>query len=188
MARLSPQLECQTAADCSSGGEFPVGTRLHAGCDGGVSCGSQAVDPSCGTDAGQVYPPFVPLAAPDVPADCKNGFQLTDTASTFVYGLESKTVAGSRALMPDLDIATYSQADGIQITDVDGDCKQHTLFETCRLEMRPQDIAIRPYHLELHPGTTQLSIGFGRVVSPMYVQILGLCDFKLPTPPPSSDE
>lgn len=38
------------------------------------------------------------------------------------------------------------------------------------------------------PGDAQLSIDFGRAVSPVYVQILGLCDFNLPTPPPSSEE
>ena len=146
-------------------------------------------------------PPFVPLVAPDVPASCANGFQLTDASSTFVYELKSKTQAGSRALMLDLDIATYTAADGVQITGVDGNCKKYTLFDTCHLKtadqaeskytdgmMRPQDIAIRQYHLELRPGTTQLSVDFGRVVSPMYVQILGLCDFDLPSQVTGSDK
>jgi hypothetical protein len=180
-----------------SGGEFPSGTCLHAACDGGISCVMQAVDPTCGiADAGVLYPPFAPIKPPDVPAGCTNGFQLADAASTLVYVIQSKTTAGSRALMLDFDVATYTAPDGMQITGVDGTCKKYTLFDSCHLKTadlsetnytdgmhRPQDVAIRQYHLDLRPGTTQLTFDFSRVVSPMYVQTLGLCDFDLPTPP-----
>ena len=205
----SPMDECHDSSDCDDGnptttdtcqlvvgGEFPFGTCLHAGCDGGADCVSQAIDPTCGTgDTTVVYPPFVPLASPDVPAGCATGFQLTDASPTFVYTLAAKTSAGSRALKLDLDIATYTAPDGVQVTGVDGDCKKYTLFDTCHLKTadkaqgaytdgmsRPSDVAIRQYHLDLRAGTSQLTIDFGRVTSPMYVQILGLCDFTISTP------
>jgi hypothetical protein len=199
--------ECQTDADCndgdptttdkcqlSGGGEFPTGTCLHIACDGGLSCASQAVDPGCtAADAGIVYPPFVALHPPDVPTSCANGFQLGDAQGAPTYVINAKTPAGSRALTLDLDFATYTAPDGLLITGVDGSCKEYVLFSSCRLrtadqpEMqytdglhRPADIAIRQFHLMLRQGTTRLTVDFSRVVSPMYVQVLGLCDFNLP--------
>jgi hypothetical protein len=201
--------ECASNTDCDDGdpatvdtcvlvtsGEFPAGTCLHSGCDGGLACVTQAVDPTClNPDAGTFYPPFVPLYAPDVPTSCANGFQLGNASSTFTYVIGSKTTAGSRALALDLDFATYEAPDGMQITGVDGSCKEYTLFDSCDLQTsdkgqaaytdgthRPSDVAIRQYHLALRPGTSQLTFNFSRVNSPMYVQVLGLCDFDLPTP------
>ena len=52
------------------------------------------------------------MNTPGVPASCAKDFQLTDASSTFVYELKA------------LDIATYTGADGVQITGVDGNCKK----------------------------------------------------------------
>ena len=199
--------ECQSDADCNdgnpattdvcqmmSGGEFPTGTCLHIACDGGLNCAMQAIDPGCsGKDAGVVYPPFVPLTPPDVPASCANGFQLADALGAPLYVIHSMTAAGARAITLDLDFATYTAPDGLLITAVDSSCRQYALFDSCRLKTadqgenaytngkhRPSDPAIRQYHLALRPGTTQITFDFSRVVSPMYVQVLGLCDFTLP--------
>jgi hypothetical protein len=206
--------ECMTNADCDDGnpatvdtcqlggGEFPTGTCLHAACDGGLSCVAAPVDPNClVADMGDVYPPFVALYPPDVPASCANGFQLTNATATLVYTVYANTPAGSQMLNLDLDIATYEESDGVEITGVDGNCKKYTLFDTCHLKTaddsqtaytngmeRPQDVAIRQYHLDLRPGTSQLSFNFGNVRSPMYIQVLGLCDFTLTTPPATSVE
>jgi hypothetical protein len=202
-----------TNADCDDGdpstvdtcvlmtsGEFPAGTCLHSGCDGGLACVTQAVDPTClNPDAGVFYPPFVTLHPPDVPTSCSNGFQLGNAKSTFKYVIDAKTKTGSQALVLDLDFATYEAPDGMEITGVDGNCKQYTLFDSCDLQTsdqvqsaytdgthRPTDIAIRQYHLALRPGTSQLTFDFSRVTSPMYVEVLGLCDFDVTTPASSA--
>jgi hypothetical protein len=199
---------CKTDADCNDNNpetidtciivdpesEFPMGTCVHVACDGGPSCSMMAVDPTCNVaDAAVVYPPFVALNPPDVPASCPNGFEICDAENAMPYVITSKTPAGSQALTLDLDFATYTAPDGLLITGVDGTCAPYVLFDSCRLKtadqseqaytngmMRPSDVAIRQFHLALHPGTTQLTFDFSRVVSPMYFQVLGLCDFNLP--------
>src|SRR5262249_24094049 len=201
--------ECMKDIDCDdgdpttidtciiSGNEFPTGTCVHVACDGGPSCSNQPVDPTCSlADAAVVYPPAVPLNPPDVPPNCPNGFQLCDALGAQPYVIHSKTPAGSQALTLDLDFATYTAPDGLLITGIDGNCKQYVLFDSCRLKTadlpefsytngmaRPADIAIRQFHLMLHPGTTELTFDFSRGVSPMYVEVLGLCDFNLPPAP-----
>ncbi len=202
------QSECKKDSECDDGdpttidtcivanpgSEFPTGSCVHVACDGGPSCTVQAVDPTCSVaDASVVYPPFVALSAPDVPASCANGFQLGDAQGASPYVIKSTTAAGAKALTLDLDFATYTAPDGLLITGVDGNCKQYVLFDSCRLKTadqaegaytdgmtRPSDVAIRQFHLDLRAGTTQLTFDFSRVVSPMYVQVLGLCDFDLP--------
>jgi hypothetical protein len=199
---------CTTNAQCNDGdpnttdtciitdpgSEVPTGTCVHTTCDGGVNC---AVDSTCNlADAGSVYPPYVPLYAPDVPATCANGFEICDAEGAPVYTIHALTPSGSRALTLDLDFATYLAPDGLLITGIDGDCQEYVLFDSCRLQTadesesdytngmeRPSDIAIRQFHLTLRQGTSQLTFDFSRVVSPMYFQILGLCDFSLPTAP-----
>jgi hypothetical protein len=194
--------DCMTNAQCDdgnpntvdtcilSGGEVPVGTCVHVECDGGVSC---AVDTTCSeADAGTVYPPFVPLYPPDVPASCANGFEVCDAEGAPAYTIKATPAGGSRALTLDLDFATYVAPDGLLITGTDGCGEPYVLFDSCRLQtadesettytngmMRPTDPAIRQFHLTLREGTTQLTFDFSRVVSPMYFQILGLCDFTI---------
>lgn len=203
--------ECQTDKDCDDGdpstidtcilsnpgGEVPTGTCSHVACDGGPSCSMQAVDPTCSeADASVVYPPFVTLYPPDVPKTCANGFEVCDAEGAPAYTIHSVSQAGSQALTLDLDLATYTAPDGLLITGIDGNCKPYVLFDTCRISTsaeaegaysngkeRPLDIAIRQFHLTLRPGTTQLTFDFSRVVSPMYFQILGVCDFALPPVP-----
>jgi hypothetical protein len=140
-----------------------------------------------------VYPPFIPINPPDVPLDCKNGFDLFDADGTTNYEIKAVPAAGSRALTLDLDMATYVAPDGLLITGVDGNCKKYVLFDSCRLETadkpqgaytdgktRPLDEALRQFHLTLRPGTSSLTFDMSRVVSPMYFRVLGLCDFALP--------
>ena len=203
--------QCHTSADCDDGdpstidtciisnpnSEVPVSTCVHVACDGGPSCSMQAVDPTCDlADAAVVYPPYVALHAPDVPSTCANGFEICDAQGAQPYVLHSLTPQGSQALTLDLDFATYTAPDGLLITGVDGACKPYVLFDSCRISTadqsesaytngmaRPLDIAIRQFHLTLKPGTTQLTFDFSRVVSPMYFQVLGLCDFTTPPAP-----
>jgi hypothetical protein len=201
--------ECKTNADCDdgdpstidtciiSGVEVPIGTCAHVACDGGPSCTMQAVDPTCNlADAGIVYPPSVPLYPPDVPATCANGFEVCDALGAPAYVVVSKSPNGSQAVTLDLDFATYTAPDGLLITGVDGNCKPYVLFDSCRIRTadlpehnytdggaRPLDTTIRQFHLTLKQGTTQLTFDFSRVVSPMYFQVLGLCDFALPPAP-----
>jgi hypothetical protein len=173
------------------GAEIPMGTCVHVACDGGVNC---AIDTTCNlADAGTVYPPYVPLYAPDVPSTCANGFEICDAFGAPVYTIHALTPAGSQALTLDLDFATYVAPDGLLITGIDGDCQNYVLFDSCRLQTatqsetsytngmaRPTDPAIRQFHLTLRQGTSQLTFDFSRVVSPMYFQVLGLCDFAMP--------
>jgi hypothetical protein len=203
--------ECQKDADCDDGdpstidtciisdpsSEVPTGTCAHVACDGGPSCSMQAVDPTCSlADASVEYPPFVALYPPDVPSTCANGFEVCDAEGAPPYVIHSVSSMGSQGLTLDLDFATYTAPDGILITGIDGNCKQYVLFDTCRISTaensetsytngmaRPTDIAIRQFHLTLKPGTTQLTFDFSRVVSPMYFQVLGLCDFTIPPTP-----
>jgi hypothetical protein len=187
-----------TVATCViSGGEVPMGTCVYVACDGGPSCSMQAIDPECSVgDAAVAYPPYVPLYPPDVPASCPNGFEVCDAEGAPTYVIHSNTPAGSRAVTLDLDFATYVAPDGLLITGVDGTCAPYVLFDSCRISTapssessytdgmaRPSDVALRQFHLDLHPGTTQLTFDFSRVVSPMYFQVLGLCDFALPATP-----
>lgn len=202
---------CHADTDCDDGdpstidtcvmsdpsSEFPTSTCAHVACDGGASCSMQPVDPTCSVaDASVVYPPYVALTPPDVPATCANGFQVCDAQGAMPYTVHSVSSGGSKALTLDLDFATYTAPDGLLITGVDGTCKPYVLFDSCRISTapqsegaytngmaRPQDIAIRQFHLDLHPGTTQLTFDFSRVVSPMYFQVLGVCDFALPPAP-----
>jgi hypothetical protein len=203
--------ECQTVADCDDGNagttdacvlvnpgkEFETSVCVHSACMGD-ECTSQSVDPTC-SEAGNdtvVYPPFVALEPPDVPASCANGFELTNAEGAANYVLTSKTPAGSQALTLDLDFATYTAPDGIRITGIDGKCQPYVLFESCRLKTadlpfssygngmeRPDDIAIRQFDLELRAGTTELTFEFANVSTPMYIRVLGLCDFNV-TPVP----
>lgn len=207
----SPVAECQSDADCDDGDkatvdhcqlqenkEFPLGTCVHDACDGGPDCVKEAVDPTCGVAENKVvYPPFVPLRAPDVPASCSNGFEACDAkvSSNIVYVVDTTAAAGSRAITLDLDFATYTAPDGLVITGVDAQCKQYLLFDSCRLKTadlvenqytdgkhRPKDEAIRQYKVPVRKGTKQLTFDFSRVTTPMYVRALGLCDFDLRSP------
>ncbi|MBK9263230.1 MAG: hypothetical protein IPM54_25940 [Polyangiaceae bacterium] len=200
--------ECQTVADCDDGDasttdacvvvnpgkEFETNVCVHVPCEGD-GCTSQSVDPTCASgDDTVVYPPFVPLEPPDVPANCANGFELTNASGAPNYVIHSKNPAGSQALTLDLDFATYTAPDGLIITGTDGNCQPYVLFESCRLKTadqpfsaygngkeRPDDIALRHFDLQLRPGTTELTFDFSKVSTPMYVRVLGLCDFDLAT-------
>jgi hypothetical protein len=199
---------CTTAAQCTNGGpntmptclitdpgsEIPMGTCVYQECDSGVAC---SIDSTCSlADAGTVYPPYVPLYPPDVPTTCANGFEVCDAEGAPTYTIHAVPAAGSRALTLDLDFATYLAPDGLLITGIDGNCQTYVLFDSCRLQTadeaessytngmeRPSDVSIRQFHLMLRQGTSQLTFDFSRVVSPMYFQILGLCDFALPKVP-----
>jgi hypothetical protein len=197
---------CQRDSDCTGGAvcilsdpnsEIPMGICTQVQCDGGPSCSMQAVDPTCSVaDASVEYPPYVPLYAPDVPATCANGFEVCDAEGAPVYVIHSTSPAGSEGLTLDLDFATYVAPDGLLITGVGACNTEYVLFDSCRISTapdaegtytngmeRPTDTAIRQFHLTLLPGTTQLTFDFSRVTSPMYFQILGLCDFALPPTP-----
>lgn len=136
-----------------------------------------------------VFPPAVPLVPPDVPASCHNGFEIGDATIGSSYTLMSKTTKGAAAITLDVDFATYLQADGVVITGT-GPSGTYTLLDTCRLQTaitgdptggtsRPPDQDIRQFRIQVAQGTTSLTFNFGGVVSPMYIQVLGLCDFNV---------
>jgi hypothetical protein len=210
---------CVTDADCdthnpclsykctpnSNSGEFNEGQCTYtpvSGCgDAGADAGElPPIDtacmtaPMCNTGLASVYPPYVALVPPSVPASCSNGFELGDAntcgGGAVSYTVQSKTPAGSRAITLDVDFATYLEPDGVLVTGVDSQGNTYTLLDTCRIQtwtsadptggvMRPPDQTIRQFRLNLTQGTTKLTFDFGGVVSPMYLQVLGLCDFDL---------
>ncbi len=200
MSLCTKDSDCTGGATCiisDPGSEVPTGICTQVQCDGGASCSMQAVDPTCSVaDASVEYPPYVPLYPPDVPTTCANGFEVCDAEGAPLYVIHSTSPAGSRALTMDLDFATYVAPDGLLITGI-GPCnEEYVLFDSCRISTasssessytdgmeRPEDVAIRQFHIALLAGTTQLTFDFSRVVSPMYFQVLGLCDFALPPTP-----
>jgi hypothetical protein len=197
---------CATDADCddkdstttdscvtiNSTGEFPTATCVNVPCTGD-GCATAPVDPTCTQgNTTVVYPAYTPLNPPGVPGACLDGFELTRAEGAPPYVLKAKTPAGSRALTLDLDFATYTAPDGVRISGNDGSCEPYLLFETCRMKTadqpetaygtgseRPDDVAIRQFKLELREGTTELTINFENVTSPMYLRVLGLCDFDI---------
>lgn len=197
---------CTVPSDCDDHNECTTDTCVHEGefahCENKLTntsgtCASEGnvidpIDPACASSDNppSVFPPFVPLKAPDVPATCKNGFELNQAKASSVYTLTSKTAQGSRAITLDVDFATYLVPDGMTITGVDGNGQTYTLLDTCRLQTwtagdptkgaaRPPDETIRQFHIDVRAGTKQLKVTFGLTVSPMYVRILGLCDFNV---------
>ncbi len=198
---------CTTfTCDVTGTGEAQEGHCVYAPFDGGA-CGPEAGAPDSGT-VGQppidmacmssqnlpaVFPPYVPLVPPDVPASCANGFEIGDAmvGGTTVYSLAAKNQAqGAAAITLDVDFATYEEPDGVIITGVDASGVTYTLLDTCRLQTwtkadptggtsRPPDITIRQFRIDVKAGTQSLKVDFGGVVSPMYIQVLGLCDFDV---------
>jgi len=136
------------------------------------------------------FPPFVPLVPPDVPSNCANGFELGNATPGSIYTLATNQSAGAAAITLDVDFATYLQPDAVLITGRDADGGAYTLMDSCRLQTwtqgdptgglkRPPDVTIRQFRIDVHAGTRLLVIDFGGVVSPMYIQVLGLCDFDV---------
>jgi hypothetical protein len=165
---------------------------VDAGPDGATAPGVAPIDPTC-TGAppyNTVFPPYVPLVPPDEPADCGNGFELGDAVPGSVYVLDSNQPAGAAAITLDVDFATYKEPDGVLITGTTANGETYTLLDSCRLQTssvgdqtggtsRPADDTIRQFRISVEPGTVELVIDFAGVVSPMYIQVLGLCDFDV---------
>jgi hypothetical protein len=156
--------------------------------------GQPPIDPLCmgGDASASIYPPYVPLVPPDVPADCANGFEIGDATSGSVYTLTTNQPGGSQAITLDVDFATYLEPDGVLITGVNANGTTYTLLDTCRLQTwssgdptggtsRPPDETIRQFRIKVTAGTKSLKVDFAGVVSPMYIQVLGLCDFNVTT-------
>jgi hypothetical protein len=167
------------AGTCEKGADVPPGFL-------------DPIDATCKSDPNMpsVFPPFVPLKPDDVPSTCKDGFELQQAAKQSVYTLTAKSPQGSRAITLDVDFATYLQPDGMTITGVDANGKEYTLLDTCRLQtwtkadptggaQRPPDETIRQFRINVLAGTKQLKVTFGLVVSPMYLRLIGVCDFNV---------
>lgn len=160
--------------------------------DAGVPMGLPPIDPMCAAGGLLLptFPPYTPLLPPDVPSTCTNGFEIGDAAIGSSYTISAKSAAGSRAILLDVDFATYLQADGVVVTGVNASGATYTLLDTCRLQTstagdptggksRPPDQTIRQFRIQVTQGTSQLTFNFSGVVSPMYIQVLGLCDFNV---------
>jgi hypothetical protein len=157
------------------------------------------IDPVCTAWAcgePSVFPPYVPLLPPSVPASCANGFEVADVGASQsdAYVLQATKAGGADAITLDVDFATYKEPDGVQITGVDSTGATYTLLDTCRLQtyssaeptggmMRPPDETIRQFRIAVQQGTQSLTVSFAQVCSPMYLQVLGLCDFEVPAYP-----
>lgn len=170
------------------GGPPPPPTAMDASEDGPPVL--DPIDPVCvyNANAPAVYPPYVPLYPPDVPAACDTGFQLNDAHDGSVYTIDAKA-GGAAAITLDVDYATYVEPNGLVITGIDGSGSTYTLMDSCRLQTwtqadpsggdtRPLDVTIRQFHVPVRAGTTQLAFTF-HGGSPMYLQVVGLCDFDV---------
>jgi hypothetical protein len=81
--------------------------------------GLTPIDPACTSGGGPIVsPPYVPLAPPDVPASCSNGFEIGDATpyTAVVYTLDAIPPQGAAAITLDVDFATYHEPDGVVIT------------------------------------------------------------------------
>jgi hypothetical protein len=180
---------------CVFGAASDAGSCHDAGApvaEAGAPVGLPPVDPQCmaGGLFLPTFPPYTPLAAPDVPATCTNGFEVGDATPGSSYAIDAKTAAGAAAIVLDVDFATYLQADGVVVTGADASGATYTLLDTCRLQTstsgdptggrsRPPDQTLRQFRIQVKQGTTRLTFNFSGVVSPMYIQVLGLCDFNV---------
>jgi hypothetical protein len=204
------------SCDVTSSEELSSGQCVYTSIDGGAACAAWTADnpPTTTTTGGKsassvglppidlacestqklasVFPPYTPLAPPDVPASCAGGFQTgdVDESSGVVYELPATPAGGAAAITLDIDFATYLEPDGVLITGVDASGETYTLLDTCRMQtwtagdptdglVRPPDDTIRQFRVDVVAGTRSLKIDFSRVVSPMYIQVLGLCDFDV---------
>jgi len=169
-------------------------TVLTPGFDAGSSTPNalSPIDALCDTDAGltTVYPDAGPLLPNDVPSDCANGFEVNNPTGHGVYIVTATPTTGSRPITLDVDLATYKVPDRVQITGVDACSNDYLLLSSCELQTanvgdptggagRPPDNTIRQFRLNVPGGTKQLTFDFSGVTSPMYLQVLGLCDFDL---------
>jgi hypothetical protein len=165
---------------------------FDAGIDSGQPSGILPIDLTCtmGGSPATVFPPYVPLVPPDEPASCGSGFELGDATAGSIYTIDSNIVGGASAITLDVDFATYKEPDAIIITGVTASGSTYTLMDSCRLQTsavgdqtggmyRPADQTIRQFRLNLEAGTISLAFNFSGVVSPMYLQVLGLCDFNV---------
>jgi hypothetical protein len=153
------------------------------------------VDTACAGDQNVSAPQlfvdkWTPLA-PTVPAVCLTGFEM----NRFERGIHVLDSAqGSRAITLEVDIATYTAADAIRISAVDGSGNETILVDTCRMRtaeyadptggtVRPPEDSIRDFRVNLPAGTKQLVIDNTYAETPTYIRILGLCDFDIQAPP-----
>jgi hypothetical protein len=137
------------------------------------------------------FPPFRPLLPRDVPLDCTNGFELGGAnggCGNSTYTLRAPRTEGSRAITLDVDFATYRAPDGVTITAIDASGSPYTLLQSCRLQTsedagpsteRPTFDTIRQFRLGVREGTREIRFDFGAVTTPMYIEVLGLCDFDV---------
>jgi hypothetical protein len=160
--------------------------------DGG-QVGLPPIDPACTAGGGPiVFPPYVPLVPPDLPEGCSNGFELGDATDyeSVPYTLDAIPAQGAAAVTLDVDFATYHEPDAVVITGTLADGETYTLLDSCRLRtsdsgdvtggmFRPADDTIRQFRIDVRAGTASLAISFAGVVSPMYIQVLGLCEFQV---------
>lgn len=175
-------------------GPEPDAADAYHGPEAGLT--QPPIDPACpGTcpysQLAPQFPPYAPLLARDVPSSCSNGFELggaTGGCGGSTYSLRSTRPGGANAIVLDVDLATYLAPDGVTITGVDAAGQRYTLLQTCRMQtslvggpstMRPSDDTIRQFRLAVRAGTTELDFDFGAVTTPMYMQVLGLCDFDV---------
>lgn len=181
----------RTALDAPVTRESGLLIGIEAGFDAEVVAGLAPIDPACSSTNGYttVFPPYVPLVPPDLPASCGNGFELGDAVPGSTYTLSSSLPGGAPASTLDVDFATYERPDGILITGI-GASGEYTLLDSCRLQTydqsdpsggtsRPPDQTIRQFRIQVEAGTQQLVFSFAGVVSPMYLQVLGLCAFDV---------
>jgi hypothetical protein len=171
----------------------------------GTGCATEPVDPICGPAptcrTPSVFPAAVTLDPPSVPVACANGWELGDaTGGGASYTIRTTSGGALSEDVPlDIDFASYLVPDGSLVGAIDASGTATIIFNTCRIQTwtsgdptggrsRPPDTTIRQFHATVPAGTTSLSFTFGATCSPMYMRVLGLCDFTFAAPNPSISE
>jgi hypothetical protein len=144
---------------------------------------------ACGTVT-QKYPAAVPIVPPNLPSACRNGFELNNPQAQQTFTLTSTSPSGSQARDLDIEIATYLAPDHIRITGRDSSGHEFSIVETCSMQTanysdptngcsRPPDDSIRQYFGKLPAGTKSITVDVTGACTPIYLKMLGLCDFNI---------
>lgn len=193
---------CMTDADCDDGdpctqdaclltgsNELTQGTCTHASNGTCLPPPVEMCAPGCAGEANKVFPAAAPLASPGLPADCSGGFELNNPPQG-TYTIDSIAPGGSAARTLDVQIATYLAPDHIRITGIDASNAEYAIVDTCSIQTasysdptngctRPPEDSIRQYEVSLKAGTKSLEVDVSGACTPIYLRVLGLCDFTV---------
>ncbi len=175
---------CATAVDpvCASFSCFGSTGALLGPVTGGP--GLPHVPPGSGDKCGTFIPqPPGGLVNPEVDANCSNGIEINNLNGQFELDVTSSASVGHKAW---LDYATYVAPNTINIYALDINGKQSLIFSQCEFSTasypfvkvcRPPNDSIRQKALSIPKGTVKLLFDL-EGGSPMYIKMVGLCEFN----------